>query len=104
MYESTLACINITTACSELETMLNITTACWQSSLSEEVGHDAYLRYSHMTLVCNLYAATHIINDGDIETLSVSGGVRGEGHKRIVGSDEFSIIVRILNGEGDTIN
>ena len=24
---------------------------------SEEVGHDAYLRHSHMTLVCN-YAAT----------------------------------------------
>ena len=94
MYESTLACINITTACSELETMLNITTACWQSSLSEEVGHDAYLRYSHMTLVCNLYAATHIINDGDIETLSVSrgSGVRGEGHKRIVGGGEFKIV------------
>ena len=45
-----------------------------------------------------------IISDGDVETLSVSGGVRGEGHKRIVRSDEFSVIVRILNGEGDAIN
>ena len=33
-----------------------------------------------------------IISDIDIKTLSVSGGVRGEGHKRIVGGSNLSKI------------
>jgi hypothetical protein len=33
-----------------------------------------------------------IVNDGDLETLSVSRGVRGEGHKWIVGRGEFNIV------------
>ena len=51
------------------------------------------------------FLKSSIIGDVDFKTLSVGRGVRGEGHKRIVGTINFIVVVSIcIKDIGDIYN